>query len=113
MGIDAALAPRQKCRAQRGQALMELAVGLFALSLVLAALIAFTSYILSSLDMQRTIRREAGTRAISSIGSAYSSSSKNDTIEVDSLAAEYVFGKESVHVHEQVQMPAMGISLNE
>ena len=38
---------------RRGQAFMELALGMLALALVLSALFGFTAYILSSLRMQR------------------------------------------------------------
>ena len=110
MGTKHVFISRHFCR---GQALMELAVGMFALSLVIAALITFTFYIIYSLDMQRTVRREAGVRAIQTSGNGFSSSSKNDSIEVDSLAAEYIFGKEKISISEKVQMPAMSILLQE
>ena len=93
----------------RGQALMELAVGMFALALVLAVLVAFTHYIVSSLDMQRTVRREAGGAALNSSSLMASSASKNDTVEVDSIASKFVFGWDKVGVHERVSLPAMVI----
>lgn len=91
-----------------GQAMIELALGMFALALVLAALFGFTSYILSSLDMQRTVRREAGVKALSGFGTGYSSATKRDTVEFEPLACEYIIGSEQLTVKETVEMPAMG-----
>lgn len=93
---------------RRGQAMIELALGMFALALVLAALFGFTAYILSSLDIQRTLRREAGVKALNAIGSGYSSASKRDTVEFEPLACEYIVGSEQMTVREKVEMPSMG-----
>ena len=91
-----------------GQAMIELALGMFALALVLAALFGFTSYILSSLDMQRTLRREAGVKALTGFGSGYSSATKRDTVEFEPLACEYIVGSEQMTIKESVEMPSMG-----
>ena len=49
---------------RRGQAFMEMALGMFAFALVLAALFGCADYILCSLEMQRTLRAEAGRSAL-------------------------------------------------
>ena len=92
-----------------GQAFMELALGMLALALVLSALFGFTAYILSSLKMQRDIRADAGRGALNSGGGEESSSSKvaDDTVEVEPLAATYIFGSSEVEVKEEVHIPSM------
>ena len=79
-------------RSRRGQALMELVVGLFALTLVVSALCGFAVYISKSLRMQNTLRVGA--------------SSQHDQVEVSSFAAKYVFGSETLNIHEKVEMPS-------
>ena len=92
-----------------GQAFVELALGMLALALVLAALFGFTAYILSSLRMQRDIRAEAGRGALNSGGGeeSYSSKIADDTVEVEPLAATYIFGSSEVEVKEEVHIPSM------
>ena len=94
---------------RRGQALMELAIGMLALALVLSALFGFTMYILSSLDMQRDLRADAGKDALESGGGdeAYSSKVSRDVVEVEPFAASYIFGSSEVEVKEEVHIPAM------
>ena len=91
-----------------GQAMIEVALGMFALALVLAALFGFAAYILSSLDMQRTIRREAGVKALNGFGTGYATAAKRDTVEFEPLACEYIVGSERLPVKESVEMPNMG-----
>ena len=76
---------------KRGQSLMELAVGMFALALVVSALAGFAVYIAKSLRSQNSVRS--------------SSKSSDTTVEVDSFAAEWIFGKEKMDVREKVVMP--------
>lgn len=76
---------------KRGQALMELVVGLFALALVVSALCGFAVYISKSLQMQNSLRT--------------GSSSQHDSMEVGEFAATYLFGTETVNIHERVKMP--------
>lgn len=76
---------------RRGQALMELAVGMFALALVVSALAGFAVYIAKSLRSQNTARSSA--------------QSPDTTVEVDRFAAEWIFGKEKMDVREKVVMP--------
>ena len=82
---------------------MELALGMLALALVLSA------YILNSLRMQREIRAEAGRGALNSGGGeeSYSSKIADDTVEVEPLAATYIFGSSEVEVKEEVHIPSM------
>lgn len=81
----------ETARFRRGQALMELAVGLFAFALVASALCGFAVYIAKSLRMQNTLR----------VGSA----SQHDEVEVSDFAAKYVFGSDTLRIHEKVEMP--------
>jgi hypothetical protein len=94
---------------RRGQAFMEMAMGMLALALVLSALFGFTMYILSSLDMQKDLRAEAGVDALEAGGGdeAYSSKVSRDVVEVEPLAAKYIFGSTEVEVREEVHIPAM------
>ena len=86
-----------------------MALGMFALALVLASLFAFTAYILSSLDMQRDLRADAGRDALNAGGGdeAYASKTAHDTVEVEPLAATYIFGSSEVEIKEEVHIPAM------
>ena len=73
-------------RTRRGQALIELAVGLFTLTLIVSALCYFTSYIVKSLRVQNHLRCD--------------SKVVQDKVEVDDFAARYVFGTRNLHVKE-------------
>jgi len=75
----------------RGQALMELAVGMFALALVVSALCGFAVYIAKSLKMQNSLRVGA--------------SKQTAEIEISSWAAQHVFGTETLKIKEEVKMP--------
>ena len=92
-----------------GQAFVEMALGMLALALVLASLFGFTSYILSSLEMQRDLRADAGRGALEAGGGdeSYSSKTAHDVVEVEQFAADYVFGSSEVEVQEEVHIPAM------
>ena len=92
-----------------GQAFMEMALGMLALALVLASLFGFTSYILSSLEMQRDLRADAGRDALEAGGGdeSYSSKTAHDVVEVEQFAADYVFGSSEIEVQEEVHIPAM------
>jgi len=71
--------------------MIELAFGMFALTLVVSALCGFAVYIARSLEMQNSLRVD--------------SSSQHDTMQVSEFAAEYLFGKETVKIDEEVKMP--------
>ena len=81
--------------ARRGQALMELATGMFALALVVSMLCGFAVYIAKSLKLQNSVR----------VGSA----STTETVEVSDFAAEYVFGTDTLKISEKVVMPTRTI----
>lgn len=85
-------------------------MGMLALALVLAATFGFIEYILSSLEMQRSLRAEAGRNALVSSGTdgAFVTAKDTDTVTVEPMAAEYIFGSEKVEVREEVHMPVMG-----
>lgn len=76
---------------RRGQALMELAVGMFALALVVLALCGFATYIAKSLRVQNELR----------VGGK-----KTDSVEVSAFAAEHVFGKAKLEVSEKLVWPS-------
>ena len=75
---------------RRGQALIELAVGLFALALVVSALCGFALYIAKSLRLQNELR----------VGGQ-----KTDSVEVSAFAAEHVFGDRKLKISEKLAMP--------
>lgn len=106
MGIESALRPRRS-----GQALVELALGMIAVALVLGGVFAFTHYIIEAMNAQRTLRSDAGRRALSGTGGdgAYASSSVSTTITVSPMAADYIFGSTQVEVKEEVHLPVTGI----
>jgi hypothetical protein len=90
------------------QAFMELALGMLALALVLSALFSFTHYIMSSLDMHRSLRGEAGTAAMNSVGEgSYSTAADSEKVVIERFAAEYIFGDDQMKISERVSMPAM------
>ena len=99
-----------RARARAGQAFMELAVGMLATALVVAALFGCTYVILASLDLQRPLRAEAGRAAMASSGgdASYSSAAARDVVRVEDFAAKHLFGTTEVEVHEEVHLPAMG-----
>ncbi len=76
--------------ARRGQALIELAVGLFALALVVSALCGFALYIAKSLRLQNELR----------VGGQ-----KIDSVEVSAFAAEHVFGGQKLKISEKLAWP--------
>jgi hypothetical protein len=73
---------------RKAQAMVELAVGMFALALVVSALAGFAVYIAKSLRAQNMAR---------------SSSPSSDTrVDVGAFAGEWVFGKRKLEVQEKV-----------
>ena len=72
---------------RKGQAMIELAIGMFLIVLVVSMLIAFVFYIQKSLQMQNSVRVGA--------------SSQHDTVEV----TESVFGTDKLNVKEKAVMP--------
>ena len=95
--------------ARRAQALVELALGMFALALVVSALVSFAAYMVRSLDMQRTLRADVGRCALVSVGGdgMLLSAKESDSVEIDDLSAEYFFGEPSATVRESVSLPPM------
>lgn len=89
MGID----DRDPASVSRsGQAIIELAIGMFTLILVVSALAAFTFYIVGSLRAQNSVRS--------------SSVHADNSVEVDEFAAEWFFGgRRTMDVSEKVVMP--------
>jgi hypothetical protein len=90
MAIEKAVKPHE-----RGQALVELAVGMFTLALVVSAAVAFTFYIAEGLKVQNSVRS--------------SSLSADGQVEVGAFAAEWLFGEETLDISENIEMPAREI----
>ncbi|MCQ2367496.1 MAG: hypothetical protein MJ109_00580 [Kiritimatiellae bacterium] len=91
---------------KRGQAMMELAIGMFVLVLVVMTLTNFTKCIVEGLDMEREMRADVGRRAQSnSIGPVSKSGAQE--VEIESFAVEYIFGVDQVKMTESVTLPAM------
>lgn len=96
-------------RMHRGQAMMELAAGMFALALVLSALFTFAAYIVQSLDEQRDLRSRAGSTALVSSGvdETYCSASSNLEVPVEPFAADWLLPEDTIKVEESVHIPTM------
>lgn len=73
-------------RTKRGQALLELACGMFTLALLIGLLTIFARYIVRSLEIQNHLR--GANRGVS------------DKIELDAFAAESIFGSRNLHIKE-------------
>lgn len=82
-------------RARRGQALLELAAGLFALALVVSALTGFAVYFVKSLRAQNALRVKAP--------------HATESVDVSPFAARYLFGSVRLTVDEKVDMPSTTI----
>ena len=96
-------------RFRRGQAMMEMAMGMFALALVLSALFGFCAFIVRDLEIQRDLRARAGRSAMGSTGVGfYGSASDTDSVEVSDFGAKYIFGSNTLTIREEVHIPAMG-----
>ena len=72
---------------RRGQALMELVVGMFTIALLLSASFFFVKYIVRSLEIENHLR--------SSGQATYA-----DSIRLDDFAANEVFGLKNLHIME-------------
>lgn len=70
---------------------MELAVGLFALALVVSALCGFAHYVAKSLRVQNELR----------VGGK-----RSDAVEVSSWAVQHVFGAETLKISEKLNWPS-------
>jgi len=75
-----------RTKAHRGQALMELAVGLFTLALVTSLLCLFATYIAKGLKIQNQIRCKTA---------VYSAK-----VKVDAFVEEYVVGTDILRIKE-------------
>lgn len=80
---------------KKGQALTELAIGIFALALLVTSLCAFAEYIIKSLKMQNSLR----------VGS----SSQREEVKLNDFAAEKVFGTSTLKIKEEVVMPTLSV----
>lgn len=79
---------------KRGQALIELAIGMFAISLVVGALCVFAVYIARSLKVQNQLR---------------TGGKHTDSVEVDEWTSANVFGVKTLKINEKLEMPSTAI----
>ena len=79
---------------RRGQALIELAVGLFTLALVVSALCGFAVFIARSLTAQNELRTASG-----------GTNAHSDSVAVGDFSSHYVFGRDALEIRERVEMP--------
>lgn len=120
---------------RNGQAMVEFALCVFALALVLSALLAFGAIIPRTARLQGEVRRAAGLAAASGPGAAAGvlpaplsdglpaalrplpalelvTEERHETVDLDALAAEYLFetneGRE-YRLHEQASLPVLGV----
>jgi len=84
MRIERSLSPRATAR--QGQALMELAVGMFALAIVVSLLCMFVRYIVKSLNIQNHLRTDTAIFAAK--------------VEGDPFVTEKVIGVDTLHIKE-------------
>ena len=120
---------------RNGQAMVEFALCVFALALVLSALLAFGAIIPRTARLQGEVRRAAGLAAASGSGAAAGvlpaplsapppaalrplpalelvTEERHETVDLDALAAEYLFetneGRE-YRLHEPASLPVLGV----
>ena len=120
---------------RNGQAMVEFALCVFALALVLSALLAFGAIIPRTARLQGEVRRAAGLAAASGSAAAAGvlpaplsdglpaalrplpalelvTEERHETVDLDALAAEYLFetneGRE-YRLHEQASLPVLGV----
>ena len=120
---------------RNGQAMVEFALCVFALALVLSALLAFGAIIPRTARLQGEVRRAAGLATASGSGAAAGvlpaplsdnlpaalrplpalelvTEERHETVDLDALAAEYLFetneGRE-YRLHEQASLPVLGV----
>lgn len=99
---------------RRGQAMYEMAIGMFLLVLIASALFSFGDIILTSLEQQDRIREEAGRKALDAFAPPdvrvrFVSAHGNDSVEVEPIAAEYLFDSQEIKIQNEVHMPVMGL----
>lgn len=80
---------------RRGQALVELAVGMFTLALLVSALCTFAVYIAKSLRAENELRADGSF-----------SKTVNERVAVGTFAAENYTGAETLTIHERLKMPS-------
>ena len=76
---------------RRGQAMIELAAGMFALALVVSALCLFAVYIVKSLEVQNSLRS--------------SSPQNNKPVKVEDFAVRHFTGRDTLKMDEHAVMP--------
>ena len=77
---------------RRGQAMVELAGGMFAIALVLSAVTLFAVFMTRSLREQNSARGPSPEKA--------------EPLEVDAFAESYFAGRKTLETKEQVEMPS-------
>ena len=77
---------------RRAQAMVELAIGMFAVALVISAVTLFAVFIARSLREQNSARGPSPVHA--------------DPVEVDAFAETYFAGRKTLSTNERVDMPS-------
>ena len=81
---------------RKGQAMMELAAGMFALVLLVSALCAFTAYITRSLEVQNSLRGP--------------DPKMNKAVELDDFSIRHFAGKDEIKMEEKAVMPPLEVA---
>lgn len=80
---------------RRGQAMMELAVGMLALAILVSALCAFAVYIARSLEVQNSLRGPEP--------------KMNKPVKLDDFAVRHFAGKDHIKMEEKAVMPPLEV----
>ena len=80
---------------RKGQAMMELAVGMLALAILVSALCAFAVYIARSLEVQNSLRGPEP--------------KMNKPVKLDDFAVRHFAGKDQIKMEEKAVMPPLEV----
>ena len=94
-------------KTRNGQAMVELAAGMFAFALAVSALVAFASYIARALEVAKDARSDAGVAAVGAFSAG--EVSRNDEFSLEEFPATYIFGDERIDIKEFVHIPGTRI----
>lgn len=90
-----------------GQAMIEMAIGVFAMTLVLASLLTFAAYILKAMSVHRDLRAKVGRAALTSADGGLVVRTERESVEVEPFSADYAIGTERLRIQEKVALPGM------
>lgn len=84
-------------------------MGILFLALVVTALCTFAQIIRRSLDMHAEVRARAGVAAREQNVETLVTVTEHDSVKVDALGEQYIFGADKAKVSLKVAMPGMKI----